>query len=366
MSKLIDLYKADLDRKKIFNDKKQEIVINELDSLFKILIARDKQKESIFFSDVFNFFKKEEFLGLYVWGDVGRGKTYLVDLFFSSLPIQKKVRLHFHHFMKMVHNKLRENFGEKDPLKLVAKWLHKNYLIICLDEFFVKDIGDAMNLAKLFLYLFDFGIFFVITSNVIPNKLYEGGLQRQKFLSTIVLLEKYLKVINVDGKVDYRSRSLEKEDVYLSPLSYKSFKLIRKLFFKLSTILPKRKAYIEILGRKLCALYYSGSIIWFDFSVICGSGRSQLDYIEIASLFDTIFLSNVKIMSSKNEDEARRFISLIDEFYDRKINVIILAETDMNELYQGDILKFDFKRTVSRLTEMSTKEYLRDFDKNVF
>jgi len=366
MSKLIDFYKLDLNKKKIFYDRKQEIVINELDILLKILLTKEKQKDSIFFSDIFNFFVKEEFLGLYIWGDVGRGKTYLVDLFFSSLSIQKKVRLHFHHFMKLIHGKLKENSGEKDPLKLIAKWLYRNYLIICLDEFFVKDIGDAMNLSGLFSHLLDFGIFFVITSNVIPNKLYEGGLQRQKFLPTIFLLEKYLKIINIDGSIDYRSRNLEKEDVYLYPLSYRSFKLMRRLFFKLSTIHPKRKTFIEILGRKLLALYSSGSIIWFDFSIICGSGRSQLDYIEIASLFDTVFLSNVKVMSSRNEDEARRFISLIDEFYDRKINVIITAENSMDNLYRGDILKFDFKRTVSRLVEMSTKEYLRDFDKNVF
>jgi len=366
MSEFIDNYRLNLTKKNIFFDEKQEFVVYELNELFKILLSKDKRKESIFFSDVFNFFNKDDSFGLYVWGGVGRGKTYLVDLFYSCLPMDRKTRLHYHHFMNLVHLKLKDNFGEKDPLKLVARWFAKNYFIICLDEFFVKDIGDAMNLSKLFSYLFEFGVFFVITSNVIPNKLYEGGLQRQKFLSTVYLLEKKLKIINIDGNIDYRSRNLEKERVFIVPLVYSSFKSMKKLFLKLSTAIPEKKSFIEILGRKILALYISGSIIWFNFKVLCGTGRSQLDYIEIASLFDTVFLSGVKNMSSKNDDEARRFISLIDEFYDRKINVIISSECDIQSLYCGDILKFDFERTVSRLNEMSTKEYLRDFDKSVF
>lgn len=366
MSELISKYKIDLKNKKILYDKKQELVIMELDSLSKILLSKDNRQESIFFSDIFNFFKKNDFLGLYVWGDVGRGKTYLVDLFFSCLPFKKKTRLHFHHFMNLVHSKLKESHGEKDPLKIVARWLAKNYLLICLDEFFVKDIADAMSLSKLFSYLFDFGVYFVITSNVIPNKLYDGGLQRQKFLPTIFLLEKFLKIINIDGSLDYRSRNLEKEKVYLSPLNFTSFKIMKHLFLKFSINIPARKVFIDILDRKIFSLYVSGSIVWFDFKIICGSGRSQLDYIEIAALFDTVFLSGVRVMSNNNEDEARRFISLIDEFYDRKINVIMSAQCGINDLYIGEILQFDFKRTTSRLHEMSTKKYLREFDKSVF
>ena len=366
MSKLIDRYNLDLEQKKIFHDEKQKFIVNELEKLSNILLSKDKQRESIFFSDIFNFFKKDTYFGLYIWGDVGRGKTYLVDLFFYCLPIDKKIRLHFHHFMNMIHNKLKEKTGEKNPLKSIAKWLSKEYIIICLDEFFVKDIADAMSLSKLFSYIFDFGIFLIITSNVIPNKLYDGGLQRQKFIPTIDLLEKNLKIINIDGNIDYRSKNLEKEKVFLYPLIYQSFRSMKKLFIKLSTISPQKKKNIDILGRKILAYYISGSIIWFDFKIICGQGRSQLDYIEIASMFDTVFLSGVRHMSTKNEDEARRFISLIDEFYDRKINVIISSECGINNLYGGVILKFDFKRTISRLNEMSTKEYLSDFDKNVF
>jgi len=366
MSKFIESYRSDLDSKKIFNDKKQKLIINELNILFNNLVSIDKRKESIFFSDVFNFFRKDELLGLYIWGGVGRGKTYLVDLFFSCLPFDRKVRLHFHHFMNLVHVKLKENTGAKDPLKLVAKWFFDNYIVICLDEFFVKDIGDAMNLSKLFSYLFEYRVFFVITSNVIPNKLYDGGLQRQKFLPAVYLLEKFLKIINIDGNIDYRSRNLEKENVYLYPLTLNSFRSMKKLFFKLSTLPVSRKKLINILGRPILYSYMSGSIIWFDFKIICGSGRSQLDYIEIASLFDTVFLSGVRVMSLNNEDEARRFISLIDEFYDRKINVILSADCQIDNLYLGGTLTFDFKRTISRLNEMSTTDYLKDFDKDVF
>ncbi len=366
MSNLIKLYELDIKNKKIFYDEKQELVIKELDNLHHVLIANVKKKESIFFSDILNFLNKTDFLGLYIWGDVGRGKTYLVDLFYSNLDTNKKTRLHYHHFMKIVHNKLTETSGKKDPLKIVARWFYENYSIICLDEFFVKDIADAMNLATLFKYLFELNIFIIVTSNVIPNKLYEGGLQRQKFLPTISLIEKYLKIINVDGNVDYRFRNLKKENIYTEPLTIKNFKYFRNIFFKLSTIKPKKKNNLDILGRTIKTVYISGSIVWFNFLNICGTNRSQLDYIEIASLFDTIFLSGVKKMSSKNDDEARRFISLVDELYDRKINLITLAETKIECLYSGDTLKFDFKRTMSRLNEMSTSEYIKDFDKNVF
>ncbi|HIH2763290.1 MAG TPA: cell division protein ZapE [Candidatus Azoamicus sp.] len=366
MSNLITLYNLDIKNKKIFYDEKQELVIKELDNLNTIILDKLKKKENIFFSDILNFLNKTEFLGLYIWGDVGRGKTYLVDLFYSNLNTHKKTRLHYHHFMKMVHNKLTDTSGKKDPLKIIARWFYENYSIICLDEFFVKDIADAMNLATLFKYLFELNVFLIITSNVIPNKLYEGGLQRQKFIPTISLIEKYLKIINVDGTIDYRFRNLKKENIYTYPFSIKNFKYVKSIFLKLSTIKPKRKHNLDILGRTIKTLYTSGSIVWFNFSNLCGDNRSQLDYIEIASLFDTVFLSGIKKMSSKNEDETRRFISLVDELYDRKINLITLAETKIEELYSGEILKFDFKRTISRLNEMSTSEYIKDFDKNVF
>ncbi|HFL8819510.1 MAG TPA: cell division protein ZapE [Candidatus Azoamicus sp. OHIO2] len=366
MSKLTDAYTIDLKNKKILYDDKQALIINELEILTTVILKKELNKENIFFSDIFNFFKKEESLGLYIWGDVGRGKTYLVNLFFTSLTSKKKIRLHYHHFMKLIHTQLNEHTGNKNPLKIIAEILKKNYTVICLDEFFVKDIADAMQLAKLFYYLFQSEIYFIITSNIIPNKLYDGGLQRQKFLPTINLLEKHLKIINIDGKIDYRYNKYEKEHIFFTPLSIKTFKSMKRFFLKLSSANFERKKYITILDRKILSLYLSETIIWFDFKIICGQGRSQLDYIELASLFDTIFISNIKIMTNNDEDIARRFIILIDELYDRKINLAISSESSIEYLYKGNTLIFDFKRTISRLTEMSTKNYLKEFDKNVF
>lgn len=366
MSKLIDFYNKDLTNKKIIYDEKQVYVINELEILSNILLQKEEKKENIFFSDIFNFLKKDEPLGIYIWGDVGRGKTYLVDLFFTSLLIKKKVRLHYHHFMKLIHTQLNEHYGKTNPLKIIAASLKKKYTIICLDEFFVKDIADAMQLANLFYYFFQLKIYFIITSNIIPDKLYEGGLQRQKFLPTIKLLEKHLKIININGQIDYRSSKYDKENIFFSPLSMNSFKSMKRFFLKLSSNNFERKKNIDILGRKISTLYLSRSIIWMDFKIICGNGRSQLDYIELATIFDTIFISGITIMTNKHEDQARRFIALIDELYDRKINIIVSSETKIDKLYQGDILTFDFRRTLSRLNEMSTRNYLKDFDKNVF
>jgi cell division protein ZapE len=357
MSKLINVYKSDLQKLNLIYDHNQEKIIVELNELLEILENKNKQKDVIFFSDILNFFKKEEFLGLYIYGDVGRGKTYLVDLFFNNLSIEKKIRLHFYHFMKIVHEKLTEYVGKKNPLDLVAKWFNKKYMIICLDEFYVKDIGDAMNLSVLFYNLFNLGTYMVITSNVKPNRLYEGGLQRQKFIPTIFLIEKFMKIINIGGNIDYRYKTLKSENTYFYPHNFNNLKKVRDLYSKLSDSLIKKKIFIRINGRNILANYVSDSTIWFNCKIICGSGRSQMDYIEIATLFKIVFLSNLGLFNNKNEDEARRFISMIDEFYDRKINIIVLSEVNFDKLYIGELLNFDFQRTQSRLKEMSNFNY---------
>lgn len=358
MANLIDLYRSNLNDKKILYDKSQEAVVLELNDLFERLNLKQSQRDSIFFSEVFSFFKKDANLGLYIWGDVGRGKTYLVDLFFNSLPFDKKGRFHFHHFMKLIHDKLKNHSGEKDPLKVIAKFMQKEYVVVCLDEFFVKDIGDAMNLARLFHYLFDFGVFFIMTSNVVPSRLYEGGLQRQKFLPTIALLEKFLKVVCVNSSIDYRFMYLSSERLFFNSLCFSTFKSMKKLFLNIAKSLPNKKFFLTVNDRKILAHYVADNIIWFDFKFICGFGRSHLDYCEIATLFKIVFISGIKKIN--DEDEARRFIALIDEFYDRKINVVMSFECLVLDLYKGELLKFDFKRTISRLNEMSTENYLKD------
>lgn len=364
MLRLIDRYNLDVSLNKIIYDVEQVNVVTKLDILFEKVILKSKSKSDLFSFNTFGFLKKKESLGIYIWGDVGRGKTYLVDLFYYLLPIDCKLRLHFHHFMSLVHEKLREFSGIKDPLKMVAKMLYKKYVVICLDEFFVKDIGDAMILAKLFDYLIvEYQVFFVFTSNVVPKKLYYNGLQRQRFLPAIALLEENFDIANLDGNRDYRLRNLNLENVFIYPLCYITFKSFRKLFFKLSTISPIRKEFVNVLSRNIPFIYLSGSIVWFDFGVICGNGRSQLDYMEIAFMFDTVFVSNIKPLTQNDNDIVKRFISLVDEFYDKKINLLITADSNIDNLYSGEDLKFDFARTISRLKEMGTSEYLRDFDK---
>ncbi|MEK7679895.1 MAG: cell division protein ZapE, partial [Deltaproteobacteria bacterium] len=234
--------------------------------------------------------------------------------------------------------------------------------IICLDEFLVSDIGDAMILSELFKYFFYYEIYFVITSNVIPKNLYINGLQRQKFISTIDLIYKHLEVLNISGDLDYRFRSLEKEDVFLYPVTMFNLKRLRNLFFRLVTVKPERKKVISILNRDVKSIYFSGSIVWFDFNVICGDGRSQMDYIELALMFDIVFISNVRPVYF-DDDRCKRFIMMIDEFYDSKISVIILLDCYFDNLYSGTRLKFEFKRTCSRLFEMGTKNYLKNLKK---
>ncbi|HFL8824374.1 MAG TPA: cell division protein ZapE [Candidatus Azoamicus sp. OHIO1] len=366
MSKLIDKYNFDVLSSKIIYDSEQAVIVEKLDVLFDRIILEGSLKSDIFSLNVFNFLRKKDYLGMYIWGDVGIGKTYLVDLFYHLLPIKNKLRLHFHHFMKLIHEKLKEFSGVKDPLKMVAKMFYKKYVVICLDEFFVKDIGDAMILAKLFNYLFiEYKIIFLLTSNVIPNKLYLNGLQRQKFLPAIFLMEENLEVIGMLGNRDYRLRNLDSESVYIFPLVFSSFKLVRKLFFKLCTIPSLRNVNVEILGRKILSVYVSGSVVWFDFNIICGHGRCHLDYIELASVFNTVFISCINFLSHNDDDKVRRFISLVDEFYDRKIKLIITAASNVDFLYLGGGLNFDFKRTISRIKEMGTKEYLKDSDRYV-
>lgn len=359
MDLLLKNYNSKVANNEIVYDINQEYIINELSVLFNKILLR-KKKNVLF--DMFNFFNVDTNLGVYIWGDVGRGKTYLVDMFYTCLPIDEKLRIHFHNFMSFIHSKLKLNSGIKDPLKIIAQELSKKYYIICLDEFFVSDIGDAMVLSELFKYFFYFNLNFVITSNVVPKNLYNNGLQRKKFISTIDMFYRNLNVINISGNLDYRFRSLEKEDVYLYPISRFNLKRFRNLFFKLSAIKPIKKESISILNRKIQTIYNAGSIVWFDFDIICGDGRSQLDYIELSLMFDTIFVSNLK-SCNLDDDKCKRFISMIDEFYDNKINIIILSDKKIDDIYFGKKLVFDFKRTCSRIFEMGSKKYLKDFKK---
>ncbi len=296
--------------------------------------------------------------GVYLWGGVGRGKTFLMDLFFDALPFSGKMRSHFHRFMGHVHDDLNAIGDVTDPLTVVADRLAERARIICFDEFFVSDIADAMILGTLFDALFARGVTLVATSNVPPSDLYRDGLQRQRFLPAIALLERYTDVVEVDGGVDYRLRVLEAAELYHTPLDATADTAMRAAFDDIAPDPGHTDHPLEIDGRIVPHRERADGIIWFDFDQICAGPRGVSDYIEIARSFQTVIVSNVPVLDAEREDEARRFIAMVDEFYDRRVKLIVSAAADIDTLYTGRRLGFEFERTRSRLTEMRSHDYL--------
>ncbi len=297
--------------------------------------------------------------GIYLWGDVGRGKTLLMDQFYEELEIKAKRRIHFHRFMIHVHHELTKYPGKADPLKWVAKDIAKSTHIICFDEFFVSDIADAMLLGTLFQHLFRQGVTLVATSNIPPSNLYHNGLQRSKFLPTIALLEKHTTVLHLEDGEDYRLRTLSQAEIYHYPLDDIADQNMSGYFEALCHEGFESKKVLTIAGREIETVRCGDGVIWFLFSTICGSARSSLDYIEISKMYNTVLLSEVPIMSEAKEDAARRFITLVDELYDRQVKLIVSAQAPLTELYQGRLLKTEFERTESRMTEMQSIDYLQ-------
>mgnify|MGYP000721065631 CR=1 FL=1 len=296
--------------------------------------------------------------GVYMWGGVGRGKSFLMDSFYSVVPVVRKTRLHFHEFMRAVHRELDELKGVADPLNEVAARIAKKYRLICFDEFHVSDVADAMLLYNLMKALFDNGVSFIMTSNYEPDTLYPDGLHRDRMLPTIALLKEKLDVLNVDSGNDYRKRALEQVEAYLTPLSAATDEALRKAFLKIAET-KDEDPHVDIEGRRLKALRRAGTTIWFDFHTLCGGPRSQNDYLEIASRFHTVILSAIPRMSAGMSSEARRFTWLIDVFYDNKVKLIMSAEVIPEELYTQGTLSNEFHRTVSRIIEMQSEDYMR-------
>lgn len=298
--------------------------------------------------------------GLYLWGGVGRGKTYLMDTFFEALPFPQKMRTHFHRFMRRVHAELTLLKGEKNPLEKVADVLAGEARVICFDEFFVADITDAMILANLLRALFARGVTLVATSNVEPGDLYRDGLQRVRFLPAIDLLREHLTILNVDGGTDYRLRALVKAELYYSPLGSVSERALEECFLRL---VPDRRSTkydldLAVEGRMIRALREAEDVVWFDFKALCDGPRSQHDYIVLAKEYHAVLISNVPEFGQRNEDQARRFIYLVDEFYDRSVKLVLSAAMPLDALYGDGRLRFEFQRTQSRLLEMQSQEYL--------
>jgi cell division protein ZapE len=295
--------------------------------------------------------------GVYLWGDVGRGKSFLMDAFFATVPLIRKTRVHFHEFMRGVHAELHELRGTAEPLDEVALRVARRHRLICFDEFHVSDIADAMILYRLLDRLFALNVAFVITSNYAPDALYPDGLHRDRMLPAIELLENRLDVVHVDGGVDYRRRAMERIDAYITPWGEEADRALTAAFERVAET-EDDDPVLTIEARRLRARRRAGGAVWFDFAVLCGGPRSQNDYLEIAAQFHTVVLSNVPRMSAGQASEARRFTWLVDVLYDHRLKLLLSAEVPAGELYPSGALANEFARTVSRLEEMQSREYL--------
>jgi len=295
--------------------------------------------------------------GVYFWGGVGRGKSFLMDAFYAALPYRRKTRVHFHAFMKAVHDDLRQHAHAVDPLVAVAARIARRYRVICFDEFHVSDVADAMILGRLLTALFERGLVFVMTSNYRPDDLYPNGLQRQNLLPTIALLKQWLDVVEVDGGTDYRLRELGHAACYYSPLSEGIEAELAERFERMRPG-PDEDPRLVIEGRTLKARKRAGSLVWFDFATLCDGPRSQLDFLELARRFAVVIVSGVPRLTTDMGNAARRFTWLIDVLYDHRVKLLLSAAVPADDLYQEGPNSQDFLRTVSRLIEMRTYEYM--------
>ncbi|MEM8941801.1 MAG: cell division protein ZapE [Pseudomonadota bacterium] len=348
------------------DDSAQRMAVDELQLLYDRMLMK-RQRAASFRGRIAAGFGRapDPEKGLYFWGGVGRGKTYLMDMFFESLPFDTKLRVHFHRFMQRVHTQLSELEGEKNPLDLFVRKLSREAEIICFDEFFVSDIADAMILGNCLEAMFRQGITLVATSNIEPKGLYKDGLQRSRFLPAIALIEKHTKVLNIDSGVDYRLRTLEEASLFHTPADQAAHQALRTSFEAISrhseiieSAINAKKPELQVNGRPIMCEYLAQGAVWFGFHALCDGPRSQNDYIEIAREFHTVVVSGVPRMSSAEDDLCRRFINLVDEFYDRNVKLLLSAAASIRDLYCGERLDFEFQRTVSRLLEMQSHEYL--------
>ena len=296
--------------------------------------------------------------GLYLWGGVGRGKTYLMDRFYESLPFTRKHRTHFHRFMQSVHTARRQYRDKADPLRLIARdWGRTR--VLCFDEFYVADVADAMILARLTTALFAQGVTLVATSNCAPDELYTDGLQRARFLPAIDRIKRHCEVLHVDSDTDHRLRLLEDAEIYHCPTGVDAHRALQRTFDSMAAAPTGRDTALEILGREIPVHQLAEDVAWFDFTALCTGARSADDYGELARLFSTVVVENIPVLGRDSDDDARRLINLVDEFYDRGVKLIVSADAEPDALYTGKRLAFEFRRTASRLQEMRSREYLQ-------
>jgi cell division protein ZapE len=355
--KVAELYARECARLGYSPDPAQQQVVALFDQLRERLLAA-KQKRGLLGALLPAGKKQAPQRGLYVWGGVGRGKTWLMDLFFQSLPFRDKQRSHFHRFMQSVHDELKKHKEQANPLDLVADRLAQRARVLCFDELFVTDIADAMLLGNLFRGLFERGVTLVATSNVPPDDLYKEGLQRARFVPAIRLLKEHTQVVHMDGGADYRLRLLERAPTWFDARAETTAVDLEKLFDAIAGEAGQTDSTLILNHRRLRAHRHADGAIWFTFKELCDGPRGQADYIEIARCYHTVFLTDVPALGPDAENAARRFIALVDEFYDRAVKLVVSAAAPVTELYRGAKLTFEFERTRSRLIEMQSQAYL--------
>ena len=362
---VLDIYCRALERRGFSSDSSQLKAVKRLQQLFEEWSAYKVRRGTALRRLVM---RPPLPRGVYLWGGVGRGKSFLMDSFYLCLPLVRKRRVHFHHFMRDVHRELVDLKGTEDPLGALAARIAKRYRLICFDEMHVNDIADAMIVGRLLARTMDLGVVYCMTSNYHPDELYKDGLKRENFLPVIALLDERMDILHVDGGVDYRQRMLEGVKVYHAPLGAESGLALMEAFKRIAEV-EEEFHELDVEGRVIPYRHRAGGIVWFDFGVICGWGRSQHDYLDLSRRFHTVIVSDVPRMGLALAEEARRFTLMVDVFYDNRIKLIVSAETAPDKLLRieedpGDArlraMVFEFDRTASRLVEMQSREYLAE------
>ncbi|HMG58677.1 MAG TPA: cell division protein ZapE [Burkholderiales bacterium] len=362
---VVGLYHGALERRRFKSDSSQLRAVERLQQLYEEWTAYKARRSNALWRLVVHPPLPR---GVYLWGGVGRGKSFLMDSFYLCLPLVRKRRVHFHHFMRDVDRELEELKGKEDPLEALAGRIAKRYRLICFDEMHVNDIADAMIVGRLLGRIMDLGVVCCMTSNYHPDELYKDGLKRENFLPTIELLKKRLDVLHVDGGVDYRQRLLEDVKAYHWPLGERADRALMENFKRIAEVEEEFQG-LDVEGRVIPYRHRAGGIVWFDFKVICGWGRSQHDYLDLSKRFHTAIVSEVPRMGLKLAEEARRFTLMVDVFYDSRVKLIVSAEAVPDKLLKIDedpgdaqlrAMVFEFDRTASRLVEMQSREYLAE------
>jgi cell division protein ZapE len=351
-------YQKFLNSGEFYADDSQRHAIGQLDELQAALIDQPVETSNWWQRLTASSTTTTTPTGLYFWGGVGRGKTFLMDIFYQCLPFEEKGRFHFHAFMNQIHHSLKQLLNTPNPLEAVAKDLAGDMRVLCLDEFVITDIADAMILSGLLKALFEQGVVLVTTSNCEPNDLYRNGLQRVRFLPAIDLISKQCHVVNLDGGKDYRLMGLQQMHLYTVPHSQAALDEVSLYLSEHVQPIQLNSERLNINGRELSFQFCSEDTVWFSFNELCKTSRSQTDYLEIARLFNTVILTDIEQMSHLTDDIAKRFILLIDVLYDHHVILICTASVSVDRLYQGKRLSFEFERTISRLIDMQSEQYL--------